>query len=130
MIINKARMTLQKKEILNFLRSTKIHPTAEEVYLNVKHKLPKITLATVYRNLNLLAENNSILRFEIKGGFHFDFDISKHQHFVCDSCGIIYDVYQEEVSNYALNNIKGFSPNGVQIIYKGICNKCQGDKYE
>ncbi|MBW2998888.1 transcriptional repressor [Candidatus Woesearchaeota archaeon] len=124
------RNTPQKIEILNHLKSVCNHPTADQVYHVVKEKIPKITLATTYRNLNILAHERKILKLEINNEFHFDADLDKHQHFVCEDCKKIYDVFEEKVSNYALNNIKGFRPNQVQIIYHGVCDECGEDKNE
>jgi len=59
-MINIQRLTPQKTEILDFLRSTRIHPTSEQVYESVKKKIPMISLATVYRNLNNMADQEII----------------------------------------------------------------------
>ncbi|KKP64295.1 MAG: Transcriptional regulator, Fur family [Candidatus Moranbacteria bacterium GW2011_GWF2_34_56] len=73
------RITNQKQIILNYLEKNKSHPSAEEVFLNVKKILPRISLATVYRNLEQFAQTGKIL--EINGATkRFDGDISDHQH--------------------------------------------------
>lgn len=119
----KRRITVQKLKILEYLRSVKTHPTAEIVYGAVKKEIPTITLATVYRNLNLLDNEGKILRLEIGNEFHFDADISRHQHCVCRKCGKIYDVFQKEISEYAMKriNYNAFNPTDVQIIFYGHC---------
>jgi len=122
------RNTVQRQKVLEYLISVKTHPTAEMVFEAIKDDLKGLTLATVYRNLNLLAKENKILKLEVNGEMHFDADISKHQHFVCDDCDEMYDVFEEEVSNYALKNIKTFEPYRVQIIYRGSCNNCKQKK--
>ncbi len=134
MIINKkilkTRNTIQKIKILNFLKSVKIHPTAETVYKQVKKSIPTITLATVYRNLNQLANNSEILRLEINKEYHYDADINKHQHFVCKNCGKITDVFNKSVSEYALKKINNPNLNieNVQVTYYGTCKQCGGKK--
>ena len=119
-------MTSQRMKILDYLRSVKTHPNAEQVYRHVKKKLPSITLATVYRNLNLLAEQGEILKLEINKEFRFDADICYHQHFVCKNCGKIIDVFQKEISEYAMKKVKSkdFKPQCVKIIYWGLCKNC------
>ena len=126
--MKKTRMTSQRVKILEYLKGVKTHPTAEDVYRNVKKALPAITLATVYRNLNLLAEQGKILKFKIHNEYHFDADISCHQHCVCKKCGSICDVFQKEISEYALKKAKlgGFKPDCVNVIFKGLCKKCKG----
>ena len=119
----KRRLTVQKLKILEYLRSVKTHPTAEIIYDAVKKQVPTITLATVYRNLNLLANEGEILRLEMGNEFHFDADIGRHQHCVCRKCGKIYDVFQKEISKYAMEKINydGFNPTNVQVIFYGYC---------
>ena len=125
---NNTRMTSQRIKILEFLRSVKTHPTAEDIFINVKKELPAITLATVYRNLNLLAEQGRILKLEINNEFRFDADMCAHQHWVCRQCGKIGDIFKKEISDYALRKAKpyGFDIECVTIIYNGTCQKCGG----
>ncbi|MFC1754209.1 Fur family transcriptional regulator [Thermoproteota archaeon] len=127
MVIDKQRrMTPQRMKVLEFLRKVKTHPTAEMVYDGVVKDMPTITLATVYRNLNLLAEQGDVLKLEINNEFRFDGDTCYHQHCVCKICGKIHDVFQENLSSYALRNIraKGFRPDCVSIIFYGACKGC------
>ena len=123
----KRRMTNQRLKILEYLKSVKTHPTAEVVYEAVKKNLPLMTLATVYRNLNLLAEEGKITKLDINGEFHFDADLSHHQHCVCKKCGKIDDHFQKEISQYALKKIKAsnFQLQGVNIFFHGTCKKCK-----
>ena len=123
---NNSRMTNQRLIILEHLKSVKTHPTAELVYDSVALKLPQITLATVYRNLNLLADKNLILKFTVNDINRFDGDVSNHQHCVCKSCGTIIDIFEEEISKYVMKNFKSksFNADNVYIKFFGYCNKC------
>lgn len=75
----------QRAAILSFLQSRRDHPTAETVYTSVKEAFPNISLGTVYRNLNQLAEAGMIAKhsFGVLNIDHFDFNTSPHYHFVC-----------------------------------------------
>jgi Fur family transcriptional regulator, peroxide stress response regulator len=89
----KYRMTKQKRVILEVLKNTKSHPTADWVYDKVKKKIPNISLGTVYRNLNILKNQGEILELSYGKGFsRFDGNSSKHYHFTCEHCGRILDV--------------------------------------
>src|SRR3989338_11705744 len=94
------RTTKQKRSIKEYLQSVKTHPNAETVYQEVKKTLPAITLATVYRNLNRMADQGEIKRLEIQKEFRYDGEISDHQHRVCNSCGAITDVFQQGLSQH------------------------------
>lgn len=126
----KRRSTVQRLRILDYLKVSEMHPTAEAVHNEVRKEIPTITLATVYRNLNLLAEEGKILKLEINNEFHFDGDTSRHQHCVCRECGMIIDVFQREISDYALKKVKNssFDPISVQVIFHGLCEKCDGGR--
>ena len=74
----------QRELVLKTLQENMIHPTADQVYELMRKEMPKISLATVYRNLNQLAEKGIIRRISgLNGSVHFDHDIEKHYH----SCG-------------------------------------------
>ena len=120
-------MTNQRMKILQHLRSVKTHPSAEMVFKEVSKDLPAITLATVYRNLNLLADQGDILKLEINNEFRYDGDNSYHQHCVCKNCGSITDLFQEEISTYALKKFhsKDFDANSVNVIFNGVCRGCR-----
>ncbi len=118
-------MTNQKLKIMQHLESVRTHPTAEMIFKEVSKELPAISLATVYRNLNLLASEGRILKLEINGEAHFDGFCSGHPHFVCSNCGKIYDIDQEEISKYALKKLKSFEASSVKVIFNGICKSCK-----
>jgi len=120
-------MTNQKLKIMEHLENIKTHPTAEMVYHAVSKELPAISLATVYRNLNLLAEQGRILRLEINCEYHYDGFCDSHQHLVCTNCGKIMDLGQKEISDYAMKKIisNDFELKSVRIIFYGVCKNCK-----
>ena len=122
----RTRMTRQRAEILAELRKAKTHPTAEEIHARVRRALPKISLGTVYRNLELLAQAGEILRLE--GGSHgrrFDGDVSPHLHVRCVRCGRVADVRGPALAP-ALEGLSaaGFAILGARIELDGLCEQC------
>lgn len=105
-----------------------IHPTADQVYEMVREKMPKVSLATVYRNLNLLAENKIILKIEgLNGCCHFDYNMEKHHHFICTKCNKVYDISHEitpDLAEIAHENT-GLKVESYEITFKGICHNCE-----
>ena len=123
------RMTRQRAVILEELRKNKTHPTADELYSIVRERLPRISLGTVYRNLDFLADSGEIRRLEAAGSTkRFDGDISNHQHVRCIQCGRIGDVMgMHEAPSVAGMRVEGFSAVlGSRIEYDGICSACGG----
>ena len=119
-------MTSQRIKILKYLESVHSHPSAEKIHQEVKKELPAITLATVYRNLNLLAEQGKVLRIKVNNQYRFDADTSSHQHCVCKHCGKIDDIHKEEIEKFVMEKLKTktFEPTSVTIILKGKCKNC------
>lgn len=121
------RMTRQRAVILEELRKTKSHPTADELYGMVRQRLPRISLGTVYRNLDFLADNGTIRRLEASGSTkRFDGDISAHQHVRCVSCGRIGDVMppMPEPSVEGLD-VPGFrTVYSARVEFDGLCEEC------
>ena len=81
------------EDLLDYLKSVKTHPCAEDIYKAVKKKLPNISLGTVYRVLNNFKEKGEILEipFEVA---HYDGDTSSHAHFICEKCKKIFDIFE------------------------------------
>ena len=83
----------QRESIKNFLVTRYDHPTAETVYLNIRREFPNISLGTVYRNLNLLAEIGEIQKLSPGiGPDRFDGNPAPHYHFICRHCGCVTDL--------------------------------------
>jgi len=87
------KTTEQRTVIVEELRKLRNHPGADEIFLRVKKRLPRISLGTVYRNLELLAAQGLIRRLEARtGGKRFDPVIEPHGHFRCLGCGTVEDL--------------------------------------
>ena len=120
----------QREAILAYLHSTKEHPTAETVYTSLKQENPKLSLGTVYRNLNLLAVSGEIQRLSCGDGTdRFDATTTPHSHFVCKGCGRVMDLDVPRISlmdDKCLSEIKDFDGeiHSHQVFFYGLCKKC------
>ncbi|MGE4296610.1 MAG: transcriptional repressor [Desulfovibrionaceae bacterium] len=126
--IPKSRMTVQRRVILEELRKVTSHPTADEIYSMVRSRLPKISLGTVYRNLDLLAENGEILKLERVGAqMRFDGNTMAHYHVRCLSCGRVGDLdVRFDLPNFRDCKVDGFAITGVSVEFVGLCRSCSG----
>ncbi|MEE1314530.1 MAG: transcriptional repressor [Faecalimonas sp.] len=117
----------QRESIREYLSSTYEHPTAETVYLNVKNEYPNISLGTVYRNLNLLADTGEALKINTPyGGDRFDGHTHPHYHFCCTRCGKVLDLQLEQldtINKVAEQAIDGIVESHTMMFY-GICGDC------
>lgn len=123
------RYSRQRELIYSCLRSTKIHPTAEMIYQALKPEHPKLSLGTVYRNLNQLSEAGLIVRmpFPVE---RFDADTSPHAHFCCEKCGQVFDVplpqSSEDEARNLCGQIGGLLSRETRLFY-GVCQDCGAD---
>lgn len=122
------RKTHQRETILGELSAYTDHPTADELHERIKKKLPRISLATVYRNLEILSEAGVIKKLEISGQQkRFDWDPTDHDHVYCILCQCIDNI--APVAHTAVPRIdsrqkKGYQMIGHRIEFFGICPKC------
>ena len=85
----------KREAILNCLRSTTCHPSAEWVHAQLKAEYPEISLGTVYRNLALFKEQGLIISVgTVNGVERFDANTEPHVHFICDTCDAVIDLHQ------------------------------------
>ncbi len=117
----------QRQAIIDYLCSTKEHPTAETVYTHVREQYPKVSLGTVYRNLNLLAEEGEILRLTCgDGSDRFDGNPMPHYHFLCKECGCVSDLPLEPMDHINVLAGSGFPGviEGHTVLFHGSCSEC------
>jgi Fur family ferric uptake transcriptional regulator len=122
------RLTKQRQVILDEVRKSHAHPTADEVYENVRKRIPRISLGTVYRNLDRLAEMGEIRRVQLSGGQkRYDGELTGHHHARCVSCGCLADVSAEAVPaiDPEACRVDGFSITGFHVELLGLCSRCR-----
>lgn len=122
------RMTNQREIILRELMHNKGHLTADELYDIVKKIMPRISLATVYRNLEILSEAGMIGKLEISGRQkRFDYDATDHDHIYCAVCQRVDNlkIERESLKTEELGGVSGYSVTGYRVEIIGICPSCQ-----
>lgn len=125
------RYSKQRELILNTVLQNKIHPTADDVYKLLRDEYPGLSLGTVYRNLNFLAEHDMLKKINVPNGSDcFDVTLAEHQHLVCVKCGKVYDVSIPEINNIENNVYRrtGFRINVSSLAFEGVCSSCADEK--
>ncbi|HEX7363695.1 MAG TPA: transcriptional repressor [Dehalococcoidia bacterium] len=122
------RTTKQREAILRVLKDTRAHPTADQVYEEVKTEIPNISKGTVYRNLLVLQEDGLITLLNLNGTLsRFEVKQPSHYHFRCERCGRVFDV-DEPVNNEIDKRVAettGFKVSHHQTEFRGLCKDCQ-----
>ena len=100
------RTTRQLEQVFKALQGDHTHPFAHEIYQRVHKKLPRISLATVYRNLHSLVDQGKIRTLLLDAqGARFDPETSQHDHFVCERCGRVVDLFLRQARPVDLSSL-------------------------
>jgi Fur family ferric uptake transcriptional regulator len=127
----KYRMTNQRQTILEEIQKVNTHPTADEVYEIVRRRLPKISLGTVYRNLEILSACGLIQKIgPLSSQMRFDGITKKHYHLRCIYCGSVEDAPIGPTENLenAIREKSDYTIIDHTLEFIGICPKCKKEK--
>ncbi|MBS7020438.1 MAG: transcriptional repressor [Firmicutes bacterium] len=125
------RYSKQRETVLNVVNKSRAHPTAEMVYQEVKKEIPNISLGTVYRNLNVLAEQGMIKRISIPQDVdHFDHRNDEHYHFYCTTCNHLIDLPVDRIDELIqrLEREENVEVNDYEVLLFGTCQSCRQSK--
>jgi Fur family ferric uptake transcriptional regulator len=120
-------MTRQRRVLLDALRQAEGHPTADEVYRTVRRRLPRISLGTVYRNLEVLSQHGLVRKIELgTAPRRFDAEATSHYHIRCLSCGRVDDVdMRPQVTlERAARSATDYEVTGHRLDFLGLCRHC------
>ena len=118
----------KRNAILECLKKTQAHPSAETLFQMLQQEHPDISLATVYRNLTLF-KNQGIIQSlgTVNGIERFDGNTDPHVHFVCGSCNSVLDLPEMEAPESLCSEAAkatGGQVTGCQLIFTGTCQDC------
>jgi Fe2+ or Zn2+ uptake regulation protein len=129
----KTRMTRQRQVILEEIRKENNHPAADEIYERVRKRLPRISLGTVYRNLDVLCELGEIQKLELSGSVkRYDGVPQKHYHIRCVCCGRVDDAPIAPLNELEndLYNTTVFEIIGHNLEFTGLCPECAQERHK
>jgi len=124
------RVTPQRRVILEELRKVDTHPTADELYEMVRKRLPKVSLGTIYRNLDLLSSEGIIQKLQAGNSqMRFDGNPKPHLHISCIHCGRVADVHSGPDTSSLCQNVQtDFTVLSCTILLHGICPECETEE--
>ena len=121
------RETRQRRLVYEAVAGTKAHPTAEWVYARVKRAMPRISLGTVYRNLQLLVADSRLRAWSRGRTTRFDADLAAHDHFSCEACGLLVDLERTRKSFSSERKLaaRGYQVRDRVLEFVGLCRDCR-----
>ncbi|MBO7251117.1 MAG: transcriptional repressor [Oscillospiraceae bacterium] len=118
----------KRNAILECLRGTTLHPSADMVHNMLQAEHPDISLATVYRNLSRFRNQGTIQCVAtVRGIERFDANTNPHVHFICSHCDAVIDLHEIQVPQDLTANVEAVSgchPDGCQLTFTGLCKSC------
>ena len=119
----------KRDAILECVRSTTVHPSADWVYNRLKPQIPNLSLGTVYRNLTYFKEQGDIVSLGTVAGIErFDGNTQPHVHFICSGCAAVLDLPEiavpQELAEAAAMGIGG-QVKGCSLTFTGMCSQCK-----
>ncbi len=124
----KSRMTNQRRVILELVRSLHTHATADEIHRRVRERMPRISLGTVYRNLELLSAQGLVKKLEHTGAQRrYDGNLNFHYHLRCVQCGRVVDAPLEPMPQFLelVRSRTDFDILGYELEFQGLCPACR-----
>jgi len=121
---NNLKITHQRLEILKYLDTHMTHPTADEIFSELKKKNPALSKTTIYNALETLQKNNLVQNLTISSSEQrYEIKEKMHHHFLCNKCGKIVDI---EITCPNINKIlkQGHHVMEVHGYFKGYCKEC------
>lgn len=126
------RLTPQRMAICKLLAETEEHPTAAEIYAQVRAQFPSLSLATVYNTLDTLVSLGAVNVLGHAGDdhVHYDADMEPHVNLACVRCHKIVDIPSEHVHHLdsEITQASGYKLLGARVLYYGLCPECQFEK--
>ena len=126
-----AKLTHQRIEIFREVAQTGDHPDAEKVYRRVRHRIPTISLDTVYRTLWWLKDLGLVTTLgSPRERTRFDANLIRHHHFVCIRCGLVRDFHSSNLDQLKIpESIKDLGyVEATHVEVKGVCLDCASKK--
>ena len=116
-------------KVYDYLKSSKVHPTVDEIYSTLKPDLPSLSKTTVYNILKLFMEKDIITSINIDSNeMRYELKEEEHSHFKCNVCGKIYDIPAVKTAiNY--NTLSGYEIESEDVTLKGICPSCRNSTH-
>ena len=124
----------KRDAILDCIRRTRCHPSAEWVYQNLKPDFPDLSLGTVYRNIAMFKDEGTIQSLGVVNGLErYDYNTEPHTHFVCTCCGKVLDLEGVELAPSVVadaEQLSGGTIGSYQLQFRGTCADCCSKKAE
>lgn len=119
------RPSYQRIKVLEYLHRAKSHPTADEIFHALSPGIPSLSKVTIYNTVHTFVEAGLVRAVDIdETKMRYDITLSKHGHFLCETCGKIFDL-KVDIENISIAGLEKFHVKEKNLYFKGQCPNCQ-----
>jgi Fur family ferric uptake transcriptional regulator len=133
------RFTAQRRKVLDVLRDSHDHPTAEDIYTRLRRRGERVCIGTIYRTVELLEKIGLVTKINLGNRNRYELvenptEMKHHYHLVCEKCGRIMDISEDILAAHAksleelvteVGDVSGFQVSGHQFRIFGVCRNCR-----
>ena len=117
-------LSYQRMKVLEYLVHHLCHPSADQIYVELKKEIPSLSKTTIYSTLKILEDANVIRSLTIDDNeVRYDIETYSHGHFICEKCGKIFN-FETDINKLPYKNLDNFQIDDKEIFFKGICPEC------
>ena len=125
------RLTANRLSLLRLIAVSEGHPSATELFEQMRETFPTISLATIYKTLAMLKEEGEVLEINLREESRFDGNKPyPHPHLICQQCGKVLDgddMHSIMIVNQEIKKVYGFQVEHANMVFYGRCHDCQDD---
>ncbi|MDD2961014.1 MAG: transcriptional repressor [Muribaculaceae bacterium] len=126
LVSHNIKPSAQRIAIMKYLMEHPTHPSVDKIYCDLLPDMPTLSRTTVYNTLRVLEENDALITLNIDSkNVRYDGNVMPHAHFMCRSCGKIYDTALPEGILKEIPGMETFQIDAIKLYYKGLCQECQ-----
>ena len=122
----------KRDAILEYLKNTNAHPSAETIFTNLKPQISDLAMGTVYRNLTLFRQQGLVSSIAtVSGVERFDANTEPHVHFICSGCDAVIDLEEMQIPTSLQDTATKFCggrADSCQLSFTGLCRNCYQSK--
>lgn len=120
------RPSFTRVSIYEYLKSHRVHPSAEDIHRALSPTIPTLSRTTVYNTLHLLVQKQLVTTLDVEEEQQrYDIPDHPHAHFKCRKCKAVYDLEDIHPSNIPQDRLNGFRVEEAKLVYYGLCPDCQ-----
>lgn len=122
------RLSHQRLMVLEYMSANRCHPTADQIYSELKGEVPSLSKTTIYNTMDAFLQAGLVRAVNIEDNeVRYDIVTEEHGHFKCNTCGRVYD-FDLDIDHLAAGQLAAFRIDSRDVYFRGVCSECMMHK--